>query len=513
MAEQWMCSECGHKRSISEIKCGNCGNPKPADPVVTEKKKPPMLLIVFTAVLVLLAVGTAVWYFAIKIPTPGSGEPRTVPRSAVTEKTTVGIWYIKVSIDGGDRLDLVKGDEKQFTAKVTPAEVADTPVTWKSDNEAVLSLTETGKAQAVSVGSAVVTATAGTQTAEITVTVKLPVPVERLSINDGSSATISVGNSQAFTVTVTPANATNANFEWKSSAPDIASVGQDGIVVAKKGGAATITVTAGGKSASIAVTVHIPVPVSSVSISSGTLGLVVGTSKNLSATISPNDSDVRTVNWSSSNSAVASVDSNGKVTAKSRGTAEITATAEGKSAKCIVTVTPPVAVDSVRIDQGNRLTMGRGTSRTLSATASPSNATSATVIWTSSNSSVASVDSNSGRVTANAKGTATITATAGGKTSTCTITVNVPVTSVSISQSSMTLYSGNTDYFYVTVYPSDADNKDFEAYGEPANIAGVLSKDTSSGKVTVRGSNSGSGKIVIRTKDGSFTQTCYVTVR
>jgi len=164
------------------------------------------------------------------------------------------------------------------------------------------------------------------------------------------------------------------------------------------------------------------VAVSSVSLDKTSLSLTEGESATLAATVKPDNATNKTVTWSSSNASVASVDASGKVTAVAEGTATITAKAGDKTATCTVTVKKKVvAVSSVSLDKTS-LELTVGETATLVATVIPDRATEKTVSWSSSSSSVATVDA-SGKVTAVAKGTATITAKAGGKTAICTVTV------------------------------------------------------------------------------------------
>ena len=86
------------------------------------------------------------------------------------------------------------------------------------------------------------------------------------------------------------------------------------------------------------------VAVESVTLNKTELTLEVGDEETLTATVAPDNATNKTVTWSSSDSAVATV-ANGKVTAVAAGTATITATADGKSATCTVTVNAPVIVD------------------------------------------------------------------------------------------------------------------------------------------------------------------------
>ncbi len=131
----------------------------------------------------------------------------------------------------------------------------------------------------------------------------------------------------------------------------------------------------------------------------------------LTEKITPSDASDARVSWSSSNTSVATVDANGKVTAVGKGEATITAKAKdgsGVSASCEVTVKQPVT--SLSLNKTS-LPLNKSDSYTLTATASPSDANNKAVTWTSSNTSVVTVDAN-GKVTAIGKGEATITATA-----------------------------------------------------------------------------------------------------
>ena len=139
----------------------------------------------------------------------------------------------------------------------------------------------------------------------------------------------------------------------------------------------------------------------------------VGDKKTLTATVWPASTGSGDLSWTSSNSSVATVDGNGKVTAVGIGTANITASYGGTvSATCAITVA------GVSLNKAN-LVMRTGTTETLVATASEPIAS-----WTSSNPSVATV-SSTGLVSAVAVGTTTITVTTeGGYKATCTVTVN-----------------------------------------------------------------------------------------
>ena len=162
--------------------------------------------------------------------------------------------------------------------------------------------------------------------------------------------------------------------------------------------------------------------VSSVTLDEISLTLNVGESQELEVTIDPTDAMDTTVTWASNNPEVATVDTNGKVTAIGSGTATITATVDGQSVTCTVTV--PKLVTSVSLNK-DELTLTTGNSEQLTATVEPTDASNKNLSWTSSRTDIATVDTN-GTVTAKAPGTTTITATAAdgsNKSDSCTVTV------------------------------------------------------------------------------------------
>ena len=168
------------------------------------------------------------------------------------------------------------------------------------------------------------------------------VDVEKVSLNK-SATTLTEGESETLTATITPSNATgDKTVKWSSSNEAVAAVDSNGKVTAKKAGTAVITVTSSnGKTAGCTVTVkQKEIAITGIGLNKSTTSLTEGESETLTATIAPsNATGDKTVKWSSSNGAVAAVDSNGKVTAKKAGTAVITATSSnGKSASCTVTV-------------------------------------------------------------------------------------------------------------------------------------------------------------------------------
>lgn len=154
-----------------------------------------------------------------------------------------------------------------------------------------------------------------------------------VSINYGSF-TMNEGSTKQLKATVYPSNASSKSVTWYSYSPSVVTVSSTGKITAVNPGVATITATtSNGKTATCKVTVK------GVTISSGYIydRFTVGDVCYLSATAYPSDTTKFT--WSSSNSKVVSVNSSGKMTAKSAGTATITArTADGRSESKTITV-------------------------------------------------------------------------------------------------------------------------------------------------------------------------------
>ncbi len=166
------------------------------------------------------------------------------------------------------------------------------------------------------------------------------------------------------------------------------------------------------------------IPVESITLDNKSLSLQTGQNATLSATVNPDNATNKTVTWSSSNESVATVNSTGLVTAKAAGSATITCKANdgsGVSATCSITVIVPVTKITLNASSAS---LSIGDTKQLTASITPSNATNKSVTWSSSNESVATVNST-GLVTAKAAGCATITCKAddgSGIFDTCLVT-------------------------------------------------------------------------------------------
>lgn len=347
------------------------------------------------------------------------------------------------------------------------------------------------------------------------------VKVSRITLSASTGLTLTKGQTQKLTATVAPANATNKTVTWKTSNKNVATVSENGLVTAVGGGDATITCTAkDGSNVKATCKVTVTVPVSGIQLSQTSAALTVGDTLTLTKTIYPSDATNQAVTWTSSSDAVASVDSNGKITAKTAGSAMITCkSVSDNSVVGICNVTVKAKVQTPSEIKVNKITLNKTTASVtkgktlqLTATVTPGNATKKEVKWSTSNKNVATV-SPSGLVTAKSAGTATITCTAqdgSGVKATCKITVKNPVvkvTKVTLNKTTATLAPKETLTLKATVTPTNATNKAVTWKSSNTKIATV----SSSGKVTAKAA--GTVTITCRAKDGSGKKaTCKITV-
>ena len=334
---------------------------------------------------------------------------------------------IDISLDN-EEMTLEIGEEESLVARINGIP-NNTDIDWKSDNPDIATVNVDGIVKAISQGTTTIYATA--KGSMYFATCKVTVKSDKATdiVLDKNELTLNIGDKERLTATVLPESVKDKSVRWYSSAQRIATVNADGVVTAISVGTAVITVTTNDGSdltASCTVTVT-PKAVQSITMDEEDLTLERGETTRLTVTVSPSDADDTSVTWRSNNSAVATVDGGGRVTAIEVGTAIISATTNdgsGLSARCTVTVTPK-DVDEITLNK-ERLEMEIGDIERLTAIVSPDDADDKTVTWQSTDSKVASVNSD-GVVTARSAGEATITATtSNGLTAECHVEVTDP---------------------------------------------------------------------------------------
>ncbi len=396
------------------------------------------------------------------------------------------------------------GETVELTATVMPENATDKTVLWTSSNEAVATVNAEGKVTAIALGEANITAKCGEVSTYCTVTV-VATPAESITISR-ETATLKVGETVELTANVLPEDATDKTVSWTSNDEAVATVDAEGKVTAVALGEATITAKCGEVSTYCTVTV-VATPAESITISQETATLKVGETVELTATVMPEDATDKTVSWTSSDEAVATVDAEGKVTAVALGEATITAKCGEVSTYCTVTVVATPA-ESITISQ-ETATLKVGETVELTATVMPEDATDKTITWASSDEAVATVDAE-GKVTAVALGEAEITATAAdgsGVSANCLVTVNpVLAESLIISPESWNGVANESFRITAVVKPDNTTDKTLMWSTNDATVATV----DDNGLVSVL--KEGSCRITVATVDGSnLTAECIIT--
>src|SRR5438093_3520891 len=346
--------------------------------------------------------------------------------TAVIAVTNAPVASVSVSPASGS---VTAGQTAQLTAILKDANgnlLSGRIVTWGSSNTAVASVNGSGLVTGVVAGSATITATSEGQSGRAALTVPT-VPAASLTV---SPASVSLQSGQTAQLTATARDASGNPLPgrvmaWSSSDTTIAKVSGSGLVTAKAAGSANVTATSEGQSGTAAITVTV-VPVASVTVTPASASRQAGQTVQLTATpkdASGNPLSGRAVTWGSNNTAAATVNGSGLVTAVAAGAATITATSEGQSGTAAITVTV-VPVASVTVTPASA---SRQPGQTVQLTATPKDASGnplsgRTVTWASNNTTAATVN-GSGLVTAVVAGVATITATSESQSGTSTITV------------------------------------------------------------------------------------------
>ena len=229
---------------------------------------------------------------------------------------------------------------KKLEATITPEDATTKTITWTSSNTDVATVTAEGIVTAKGAGTSVITAkTYNGKTAKCTITVKQQVTAIALS---DETVSLWVGNKKTLTAMATPTTANNTSVKWSSSDKSVATVSSKGVITAIGEGTCTITCTAAdGYGTKTTCEVTVKQQVTEIALSETTASLWVGDTKELTATATPTTASNTSVTWSSSDDKVATVSSEGVITAISEGTCTITCTASdgyGTSSSCEVTV-------------------------------------------------------------------------------------------------------------------------------------------------------------------------------
>ncbi|MBQ0008694.1 MAG: Ig-like domain-containing protein [Firmicutes bacterium] len=404
------------------------------------------------------------------------------------------------------------------------------PVTWSVSDPTLASIDQNGNVTGLKAGYVDVIATSFDGTYSDFEHVRIFQNVTDLSL-DKTNITMEAGSTETIAATVLPADASNPGVTWDSSNRNVATVNSQGVVIGLSEGTTTITCTTQGKpfgadepltaTCTVKVEGGTAVRVKGVSLNCEYKEVKRGDTYQLEAIINPSDATDKNVTWTTNNSDLASVSKNGLVQIKASAgigkTARITVKTNdgGFTAYCDFKITSggsdPVHVTSVSLNIANK-SIDVNESFDLIATVNPSDADNKSVTWSSSNPSVATVDSN-GHVAGVSNGQAVITVKTvdGNKTATCTVKVgNVPepihVESISLNKDNLELDIGEVyKDLEVTINPENATNKAVTWSSSDTKVVTVKN-----GVITAVAP--GKATITVKSVDGGKTATVQVEV-
>ena len=389
------------------------------------------------------------------------------------------------------------GEREDLTVIYNPIDTTDDKtVIWSSSDNSIVRVSN-GEIRGISRGEAMVIARVGDKIAECKVEIKNSLKSISLNKTEGE---LDVGASETLIVSYNPIDTPDdKTVTWTSSDTNVAIV-EDGKVTAIGKGVAIITARVSDKTATYKLTVNIPFTSITLNKTSGTLN--VGEIEELIVSINPVDTTYdKIVTWKSSDTNIATV-KNGKVTAVAPGKVTITAKVQDKIATFELTVLNPLK--NIYLAGATSGTLNVWEHRTLVIYFDPLNTTDdRTIIWTSSDTSVATVSSD-GDITAVGAGVAIITAQVGEKSVSYTLTVKSPLISISLNKKGGVLRVGETENLTVIYNRSDTtDDKTVTWTSSDTSIATVVNGKVTALKV---------GNAIITAKVGNMEATYSLNV-
>ncbi len=316
----------------------------------------------------------------------------------------------------------------KLVATVTPTQ-ANQKVSWSSSNGNIAKVDSKGRVTPVSNGTCkiIATTTDGTNrtaSCDVTVDVKF---VTGISFDFNSYTITNVNQTPVFNPNITPSDAEDKNVRWSSSNTKVATVSSSGVIKAAGNGTCKITATTtDGTNLSASFNITVNIKATKITMDKTKIELTTGKeTEKITSSIEPSIAN-KAVKYTSSNTSIATVSSDGVVTAAGSGTCRIIATTtDGSKVTASCDVTVDIKTTGMKLDKTN-YTFNKAETIKINPVITPSKA-SKKLTWTSSNTKVAIVSSD-GKVTPVGKGTCKITATTTDGTnlsSSCNITSNV----------------------------------------------------------------------------------------
>lgn len=396
-------------------------------------------------------------------------------------------------------------------ATITPNNLSGVELEWKSSNDKIVKVVETSAltatVQGVAGGHAVISAINQDNVVVGYCDITVQQPVTSIVLSETAVTLNLTQKILQLRATVSPDNAVNKTVLWSTTDTTKATVDANGLVTLLKPGTVTVIATSADNTAAVAYcTLTIQIPVLSVSLDESVKTMYVGEAARLSYVILPANASNSVVNWTSTNTSVVTVDTAGKVTAKGVGTAVVILKTldGGYSSYCTITV--KLIATTVTFDV-NKLNLKTGEYYILKTTLTPKGSTDNDLTWESSDTKIATVDTQ-GKVIAKSAGTCIIMArTIAGGVAYCNVNVTQAVTGIVLNFSDKTIFKGQSFTLEASVTPTTATKLDVVWKSSNTKIITVTNK----GEVTAL--IGGVAIITCTTTDGGFTATCVVTVK
>ena len=434
----------------------------------------------------------------------------------VSTNLTILPLYVEIMAFAEPSVSIVKTEDKTITLTLNSEEVDNKSMVWTSSDESVATVVQNPNSSypleaivtAHKIGKATIKAEAQDGSG---INATCEVEVTPLMVSDFSLQTASVVKTipTQLEAKVSPDEADNKKLKWTSLIPDIATVTEDGMLTGLKMGTAQIKAEAlDGSNISKTFNVEVTgLPVSSISLPTTPVSVVKTKTGKIKVVVEPLESDNQKLTWTSSRTDIATVDNEGVVTGKKVGTTRITAsTTDGTNLKASVDVNiEPLKVETMAFAEPS-VSIVKTEDKTITLTLNSEEVDNKSMVWTSSDESVATVVQNMNAVypleaivVAHKVGKATIKAEAqdgSGMSATCEVDVT-PLMVSDFSLLTASVVKTIPTQLEAKVSPAEADNKKLKWSSLTPDIATV----TEDGIIT--GLKMGTAKVKAETTDGS----------
>ncbi len=330
------------------------------------------------------------------------GSVKITVKEITAEKVTIN------NIPNDDSLYI--GESFQLTSTITPSNVDNPSITWNSSDSEIATVDNNGNVVLKNSGNVKIEATASNGVKGVWQAQVKERFVESVNIEEKELPML-LGSTYTLKASVTPSNATHPEIQWASNDTNIVDVSNDGILTAISCGKTTVIATStNGISNSVEITVN-EIVAESVSIE-GKTKFLLGEEVTLSTIIIPENTTVKDIIWSVDDTDIAKVSDDGKITALAIGNTVVRAKQKDTEAFVEISVLP-IDVTEIVITSSNGNSLGENETSEFSAEVLPSNATYKNITWSTSDSSIATIDEN-GILTTHKTGTVMVIATTNG---------------------------------------------------------------------------------------------------